>query len=74
MPDMIPRVLTAIVRRRVIEGAVQLMTRAGCLVSTASDVTDSNGATHVRIDVVIPRDSVDPHGERLAQTLALQRP
>lgn len=51
------------VKQRVIDTAVKLLTYAGCEVSQSGD--DHN----VTLDIYLPPDSPDPHGERLALAL-----
>jgi hypothetical protein len=58
-----PRVLSYGVKEKVVQAAVMLLTRAGCEVSEVRD------GSHVTLDIHIPADSADPHGDALVNAL-----
>jgi hypothetical protein len=60
---MRPRECTALIKRRVVQAATDLMTRTGC------EVTTTKTKFGLRLDVTIPADSADPHGARLQKAI-----
>lgn len=61
MPE--PRLLSYSVKEKVVQAAVMLLTRAGCEVSEVRD------GSRVTLDIHIPADSADPHGDALVNAL-----
>lgn len=52
------------IKERVVEAAVQLMSKAGCA------VTQTRNGDFLTLDVHIPPDPADIHGARLSEALA----
>lgn len=50
-------------REKIVETAVKWMVMAGC------EVTETRDGNHVTLDVVVPVDSVDPHGDAMLAVL-----
>lgn len=58
-----PKIYSRAVMERTIEVAIQLLMKVGCEVT---QITDEHRVT---LDIVIPAEPADPHGERLRSVI-----
>lgn len=58
------RNLSYAVKQRVVQAAVMLLTKSGC------EVTETKHADGITLDVFIPPDSTDVHGDNLRAVLS----
>lgn len=62
------KVTTTAVKEKIVWAAVELMRRAGL------DVVENRIGDTVRLTVIIPPESTDPHGDRLKALKSAQSP